>query len=252
MQRWRRALVVMVAGALAVCATAALAQEFGFRDRRPRPALTYAKAGYDGRFTFGRLRHGYEFGREPPWAHDYPRAERNFTHILKELTLVTPNTEASNVFTQDDPDLFTSPVIYVSEPGFWTMNDDELANLQNFVRKGGFLIFDDFRGDHWFNFAEQVRRLIPNARLVPLDDSHPIFHSFFEIDTSLTQGYYGPASFHGVFEDNDPTKRLLLVAGYNHDLGELWEFSDTGFVPVDLSNDAYKYGINYVVYALTH
>ena len=55
-----------------------------------------------------------------------------------------------------------------------------------------------------------------------------------------------------MFEDNDPNKRLLLVANYNHDLGELWEFSDTGFVPVDLSNDAYKYGINYVMYAMTH
>ena len=45
-----------------------------------------------------------------------------------------------------------------------------------------------------------------------------------------TLGYYGEATFHGIHEDNDPNKRLLLVANYNHDLGELWEFSDTGFV----------------------
>lgn len=217
-----------------------------------RSPIVGEKTPYDGRFTFGRLRHGYEMGREPPWAHDYPRAERNFTRILKEITLLSPNMTSSNVFLQDDPDVFTSPIIYVSEPGYWTMNEEELANLQTYIRKGGFLIFDDFRGEHWFNFEEQVRRLIPNARLMLLDASHPIFHSFFEIDPAETQGYYGPFSVHGVYEDNDPTKRLLLVAGYNHDLGELWEYSDTGFVPVDLSNDAYKYGINYVVYAMTH
>jgi hypothetical protein len=241
----------LVALSLIVCATIAAAQDFGLRWRR-MPAIQGEKTPYDALFTFGRLRHGVESGREPPWAHDYPRAERNFARILKEITLVAPNLENSNVFTQDDPDIFTSPVVYVSEPGYWTMSDEELANMQEYVRKGGFLIFDDFRDEHWYNFEEQVRRLIPNARLIQLDGSHPVFHSFFDIRIEETRGYYGPASFHGVFEDNDPTKRLLLVANYNHDLGELWEFSDTGFVPVDLSNDAYKYGVNYVIYAMTH
>jgi hypothetical protein len=237
---------------LAVCATAALAQDFGFR-RRSRPAIAMEKTPYDGRFAFARLRHGVEYGRgEPPWAHDYPRAERNFARILHEITLVAPHLDSSNIYNQDDPDLFTSPILYVSEPGFWMMDEEEVENLQRYVKKGGFIIFDDFRGDHWRNFDEQVRRIIPNARLVELSADHPVFHSFFDIRIDETQGYYGQVSFQGVFEDNDPAKRLLLVANYNHDLGELWEYSDTGFVPVDLSNDAYKYGVNYVIYAMTH
>jgi hypothetical protein len=234
-----------------VCVGGALAQDFGFRSRRMAP-LTTEKTPYDGLFTFARLRHGLEVGREPPWAHDYPTAERNFAQILKEITLITPNLDKSNVLTQDDPDLFASPILYVSEPGYWTMTDEELANLGEYVRKGGFLIFDDFRGEHYFNFEEQVRRLIPNARLVEIDPNHQVFHSFFDIDIKETRGYYGPASFQGVFEDNDPEKRLLLVANYNHDLGEMWEYSATGLNPVDLTNDAYKYGINYVIYAMTH
>ena len=247
----RRWLVVVVGILLAVWTTAAFAQD-SFRLFRRRPAITGEKTPYDGRFTFARLRHGLEGRGEPPWAHDYPRAERNFSRILKEITLVDPNLTASNVFTQDDPDLFTAPFLYVSEPGFWTMNDEEMDNLQKYVQKGGFIVFDDFRGDHIFNFEEQVRRIIPNARLVPIDREHPVFNSFFNIRIEETQGYYGQVAFQGVFEDNDPSKRLLLVANYNHDLGELWEYSDTGFVPVDLSNDAYKYGVNYVIYALTH
>lgn len=238
---------------LGACASA-LAQDFGFRGRREMP-ISADKAPYDGTyaFTFARLRHGLDFGRgEPPWAHDYPRAERNFARILDEITLVHPNLDASNVFRAADPDLQSSPVLYVSEPGFMTLDDDEVANLRAYVAKGGFMIFDDFRGEHWFNFEEQVRRIIPNARLVTLDDSHPIFHAFFDIRIAETRGYYGPASFHGVFEDNDPGNRLLLIAGYNHDLGELWEFSDTGFDPVDMTNDAYKYGVNYIMYAMTH
>ena len=113
---------------------------------------------------------------------------------------------------------------------------------------------DDFAGQHWYNFAEQMRKVLPEARLVPLDTSHPIFDSFFHIESLDFDhpNYPVKAQFLGVFEDNDPNKRLLLVANYNHDLGELWEFSDTGFVPVDLTNDAYKYGVNYIVYAMTH
>ena len=46
--------------------------------------------------------------------------------------------------------------------------------------------------------------------------------------------------------------RLMAIANNNHDLGELWEFSDTGYEPVDITNEAYKFGVNYVVYAMTH
>ena len=39
---------------------------------------------------------------------------------------------------------------------------------------------------------------------------------------------------------------------YNSDLAEYWEWSGTNFVPVDLSNEAYKLGVNYIFYALSH
>ena len=57
---------------------------------------------------------------------------------------------------------------------------------------------------------------------------------------------------HGFYVDNDPTKRMLAVANHNNDLGELWEYSAEGFFPVDLTNEAYKFGVNYVMYAMTH
>jgi len=55
-----------------------------------------------------------------------------------------------------------------------------------------------------------------------------------------------------VFEENDPARRLLAIANYNNDIGEFWEYSDTGFAPIELSNEAYKLGVNYVVYGMTH
>jgi len=54
------------------------------------------------------------------------------------------------------------------------------------------------------------------------------------------------------FENNDPSARLMVVANYNNDIGDYWEWSDSGYLPIDLTNDAYKLGVNYIVYAMTH
>ena len=220
---------------------------------------------YDARVTFVRLRYnssadpdfgmrGGGFSREPYWAHDYPRAERNLMHIIDEVTTISPYTEGGRVIDIGDPELHKYPIAYMAEPGFWTMNDKEAENLRTYLLKGGFLIFDDFGGSHWANFASQMARVLPQARWIQLDASHPVFHSFFEIPSldDLFPSYRGQPVFFGLFEHNDPRKRMYAVANYNNDIGENWEYSDTGFMPVELSNEAYKFGVNYLVYALTH
>jgi len=231
-------------------------QDFRGFQRRPAPGIELAQAEYDGRFVFTRLRYGPAdlrmMRREPPWAHDFPRADFNFTKIMAELTFARTHMDQGNVRMLDDPDLALFPVAYMSEPGFWTLNEAEAAGLRAYLQKGGFIIFDDFRENHRDNLLYQMRQVLPDARWQLLDVSHPIFHSFFEINSLDVEGYYGPTEWTGIFEDNDPAKRLLAVANYNHDLGELWEYSDTGYVPVDLSNEAYKFGVNYVMYAMTH
>ena len=90
--------------------------------------------------------------------------------------------------------------------------------------------------------------------MVELDLTHPIFHSFFDIATLEFHQYYdrGRPVFSGAFLDNDSSKRLLFIANYNNDVGEYWEYSDTGWTPIDLSNEAYKLGVNYIIYGLTH
>ena len=57
---------------------------------------------------------------------------------------------------------------------------------------------------------------------------------------------------HGIFEDNDPSKRLEMIVNYNTDISQYWEWSGRGFRPFDEPNEAYKLGVNYLVYGLTH
>jgi len=219
---------------------------------------------YDGLLTFVRLRYtpsqygwgggGFFGGVDYNWDHDYPRADRHVMTIMKELTAAGVRNDGSNVLGADDPELFKYPIAYMSEPGYWTLTDEEAATFRAYLTKGGFIIFDDFTDFQAGPLFAALRKILPEGRVVELDASHPIFHAFYDLDTLDFHHPYrgGQSLFLGIFEDNDPAKRLLVIANYNNDVGESWEWSDRGFIPIELSNQAFKLGVNHLMYALTH
>ena len=250
--------ILVLAGVL-VSVTTALAQRRGGFGGGGRFAQTpiAPNARYDGRFTFVRVRYGPDYGfvsQRLPWSHDYPAGEQHFMKIVNELSLLDPHTAETNILTFDDPQLFKYPVAYLCEPGSWTLSEPEAIGLRGYLKKGGFMIVDDFRYQHWSNFESQILRVLPEARIVDLDLANPIFHSFFEIRTLDVPQYYDPppAIFRAIYEDNDPAKRILVMINYNTDISEFWEWSDTGLKPIDESNEAYKLGVNYIIYGMTH
>lgn len=262
----QRRSVAFVAAAVLVSLGLTVQAQRGNRqgggERFQGAAMIEGNVPYDGKFTFARLRYqsffgGGRRGGGAPWAHDYPRGERHFMRILNEVSLVGPHMDESNIFGLDDPELMKYPIAYMAEPGFWSMTEAELEGLKAYVAKGGFLIFDDFRGDNeWYNLELQMNRVFPQARWIDMTADHPIFHAFYDIgDLDLIPQYfqnYGTPIFRGLFEDNDPTKRLIAIANFNTDLSEFWEFADTGIQAVEDSNEAFKLGVNYIIYALTH
>ena len=195
----------------------------------------YPNTAYDGRFNFVRVIYecdlsGYWYRGLPSWAHGYPMAERNLMRIMNEVS-------------------------------WWQLTDTQAEALRTYMQKGGFVIVDDFKaeGDFgspgWGPFEENMRRVLPGVRFIPMSAAHPIFHSFFEIDDLdvIPQAYNaGKPYFFGVYEDNDPSKRLLMIVNYNTDISQYWEWSGTGLRPIDDTNEAYKLGVNYLFYGMTH
>jgi hypothetical protein len=242
MGRLARALAVVAALASGVAAAAQSGLGGWGRSERT----------YDGRFTFTRLR--WDTGRSSAWNHDFPRAEQNLTALLRELTLIDADPAGSLILALGDPQLFRYPIVYMWEPGFWSMTDLEALRFREYLQKGGFAIFDDFEFEQWENFEAQMRRVLPDGRFVRLDRSHRVFDSFFRMTTiDFPHPMYGiTPTYFGIHEDNDPRKRLMVVANHNNDVAEYWEWSGSGFLPVDASNEAYKLGINYMLYGLTH
>jgi hypothetical protein len=263
---WRTGLVV--ATIVASCGVAAFAQRDFFQFGGPRgPFRVRPNTPYDGRFTFVRVSYetapgGYWAGGRPSWSHGYPLAEQNLMKIMNELSYLGAHEEI-NTLALDDPALARYPIAYIIEVGWWTLTDREAAALRAYLQKGGFLIVDDFKmpgwrgipGGGWEPFEANVKRVLPEARFVEMSASDPIFHSFFEIESlaNFPQAYNaGSPVFRGVYEDNDPKKRLMMIVNYNTDISQYWEWSGRGLRPFDETNEAYKLGVNYFIYGLMH
>ena len=265
----RRTRVIVAVAVLTVAvAAAALAQRRNFgggRDRRFAEFQTAPNVPYDGRFAFVRVKYetapgGYWWRGQPSWSHGYPLAEQNLMKIMNELSFLNAHEEI-NTLALDDPELFKYPLVYLIEVSWWTLTDAEAAALRLYLQKGGFLIVDDFKrpGDFgspgWEPFEANMRRVLPDVRFFDMQATHPIFHSFFEINQLdiVPQAYNaGQPVFRGVYEDNDPLKRLQIIVNYNTDISQFWEWSGQGLRPIDQTNEAYKLGVNYLVYGLTH
>ena len=264
-----RALVLaLVAAALAGAVVSA--QRRGLF-QGPRDFSPDKNAAYDGRFTFARLKYevgpgGYYYCGLPAWAHGYQsceggeRAETSLMKIVNELSFLNAHEDEGEVLAVDDPELFKYPISYMTEAGFWELTDDEAAAFRAYLHKGGFVIFDDFRdpprgGGGWEQFESDMRRVLPGSEIVDLDPSMPIFHAFFEIKSFdvIPQAYdFVRPKIRGIFEDNDPKKRLIAIINFDTDVSQYWEFLGTGFRPVDEANEAYKLGVNYLIYGMTH
>jgi hypothetical protein len=255
--------LLLAAAATAAAPTDSLSRAVRGEDRVAARPLQH-RAPYDGRFTFVRVRYGGGrgggggfFGRGgfDAWAHDYPNADLNMQLVLDEVTSVHPVTGTSEVLDLEDPAIFQHPILYMSEPGFWRITPEGAQNLRTHLLKGGFIIFDDFDGPgHFESWEAQMRQALPEHRPIPIDDTHPVFRTFFFIED-----IYVPhpmvsvrPEYLGIFEDNDPQKRMLALVNWNSDLAEYWEYAATGYLPIDPTNDAYRLGVNYFIWGLTH
>lgn len=266
----RPAFLAVVAALILSLSVAGLAQRRsrGFRAFRGSRTLRgqLPNAPYDGRFAFVRVNYdtapgGFWYRGLPAWSHGYPVSEENLMRIMNEVSFLGANDKNFNTLALDDPKIFKYPLIYIIEVSWWNMTDREGAALRAYLQKGGFVIVDDFKaeGDFsssgWGPFAENMKRVMPEGRFVDMDTSHPIFHSFFEIKslTKFPQAYNaGQPIFRGLYEDNDPSKRLQMIVNYNTDISQYWEWSGRGLRPFNETNEAYKLGVNYIIYGMTH
>jgi hypothetical protein len=216
--------------------------------------------GYGGGgFGYGG---GYGYGGRWTWGQDYPKADRQFLLALRRLTRVNARS-TEQVVNLDDDKIFNYPWVYAVDVQDWTFTPPEAKRLHDYLLKGGFLMVDNFHGTaDWENFMNGMRLVIPDRPVEDLSNSDEIFHVLYDlsdrfqvpgeqyVDTGRTyekDGYV--PKWRAIRDDRG---RVMVAICHNMHLGDAWEWADDPRYPERFASMAFRVGINYVIYGMTH
>lgn len=277
MRRYSRGRVALLVAIVLVAAavTASAQRRRGFRFNAPLRMAT--PESFDGGFNFCRIVFSQsQDGWGGNWNVDYPRADVNLSIRLSELTRVRisrdgPTGEPNHVLIRLTDDLlFQCPFVMMTEVGSTYFSPEEAARLREYLLKGGFLWADDFWGSYaWEVWAREIGKVFPPSeyQIVDLPLSHPIFRSQFEVKRvpqipSINHWLGSGGGTSERYEDSavpharaifDKHGRMMVLITHNTDFGDSWEqeAADPQYF-YTFSVDGYAFGINVVLYALTH
>jgi hypothetical protein len=201
------------------------------------------------------------------WAQDWPDADEHFTKGVQRLTRIDAG-NPQHVSLKDEK-LFDYPWISATQTGYWNLSDQETSQLREYLLRGGFIMTDDFWDQNgpqeWEVFTEAMNRVLPGQPIndIGLDDS--VMHVLYDIqqkDLMFIPGsrhlggdgkvYQPPGTKSAWKAIYDPKNRMVVSVNFDTDIGDAWEFADVPYYPEAMTTLAYHYGINYLMYAITH
>lgn len=227
------------------------------------PAADPDDADLPGEWAFARLRYRSIGGwRRGSWGTDSNKAERVFTQGVRRLTRVQARS-VEEIVDVDSDEVFNWPWLYAVEVGHWNLSEPQAKRLREYLDRGGFLMVDDFHGSaEWEVFTQSLRRIFPDRTIVDLDDGEAIFHVLYDLDKRFQVPGRQFIRWGRTYERDgvearwravlDEKGRVQVGICHNMDLGDAWEWADDPEYPEAFASLAYRIGINYIVYAMTH
>jgi hypothetical protein len=224
-------------------------------DYQEKTEWTRARLRYPGFFR------GFRGGGS--WTIDYPRSDRHLLQGVRRLTRINTRSVEQVVDLDGTDDVYNWPMMYAVEVGQWNLPPDQAAQLRDFLLRGGFLMVDDFHGtEEWAIFTESMNRVFSDRPIVDLENSDPIFHTLYDLEErfqvpgaqylrsrrTYERDGYDPR-WRAIFDDKG---RIMVAICHNMDLGDAWEWSDDPRYPEKWASLAYRIGMNYFIYDLTH
>lgn len=232
------------------------------------PGPVFSAEGPAAEFHMARLVYSSNQGQRawrPWWAIDYPEAEFHLTRGLGRLTNLDVADDSRHLRLTDN-EIFDYPWLFAQQPGRWLLQAEEIAALSEYIARGGFLVVDDFHGQFdWQVMSKALGRAFPDWPIVRLPEDHELMSVLYDLDQStqipgrrhlyradngeIKAQLYGPAQWHGIY---DGEGRLVVAINFNMDMGDAWEHADDPVYPVPMTSLAYRFAVNYVIYAMTH
>ena len=277
--RRRRHIILLLAGLVALLLAVRVDAQFRQRGFRGFGNLGSGDIAtdkdFDGAFHFCRVLFRSDFrGDGGNWSVDYPRADINLSVRLSELTrtyVSMTNGEPNPLLIRlTDDALFRCPFIMMTEVGSAFFDEKEAERLREYLLKGGFLWADDFWGSlAWEWWVGQFSKVLDPAEypIIDLPNTHPLFSSQFVIQKvpqiasiNYWAGSGGDTSERGADSRDaharailDKHGNIMVLMTHNTDLGDSFEReADDPQYFYQMSVPGYAFGVNALLYALTH
>jgi hypothetical protein len=195
----------------------------------------------------------------PWWAVDYPEAEQNFLPALQRYTSLSVANDSRHLPMTDDR-IFDYPWVFLQQVGRggWNPTEQEVRSLREYLLRGGFMVVDDFHGPfEWSHFRAVMQRVLPGYPIVDIPEGDLLMDVFFELNQQTPipgerhlRGWemQGPSIWRGIYDQHG---RLMVAINFNIDMGDAWEHADDPGYPASMTALAYRFGVNYVIYAMT-
>ena len=140
--------------------------------------------------------------------------------------------------------------LYATGHGTMKLEENEIRRMRNFLVTGGFLyVNDDYGLDA--SFRKTVARLFSRERLIPLPNSHPLFRAYYSFPSGPPKIHKhdgGPPRAYGLHYNG----RMVILYTHNCDIGDGWAPYQVHKDPEEKRLLALKFGVNIIVYAMTH
>jgi hypothetical protein len=144
----------------------------------------------------------------------------------------------------------------------------EADALKAYLLKGGFLWTDDAWGSRaWAHWERELRKVLPAAQY-PITDvplNHALFHTLFDVKRfpqipSIGWTNTGSTSERGADSATpyarailDDKGRVMVFMSHNTDFGDSYEREgDDPTYFLNFSVEGYAFGINLILYTMTH
>ena len=224
-------------------------------------------------FGWSRLRYNmsmsgryFGYGGYGGWSTDYPKADRTFLRAFQRLTRINAkSTEQVVDLDSNDPvgSIYNWPFVYAVQVQNWTFTPAQALKMREYLLKGGFLMVDDFHGTaDWQSFLRGMNMVFPDRRIEEVPNNDELFHVIFDLGERFqVPGEQYVATGRTYEKDGfdphwrairDDSGRIMVAICYNMHLGDAWEWADDPQYPEKFASMAFRLGIDYIMYSMTH
>ena len=219
------------------------------------PAVLFA-----GDFQWTRVRVSLvKDGKELKYTDEEELGEQEGDHelltALEKATTLKADKKIKVVNLDKVDEICNYPIIFIHEQEETVLNEKEVKNMRDYIKRGGFVFIDDCvnEKEDYDSFFRTMKKEIetkvfPEKRMTKISNNHEIYKCFYTLSNGTPYIQGKDQGGWGYFDEKDKLRIFMCAT----DIQCGWKEQYAGFWGAEKRLEALKMGINMIMYVLTH